>query len=142
MKDAGVTMKLSPDGTKLLVGIKLGINKSASDKFLFEFRLMVFDSEINLMWESDVTLTHPHGRFDLPTMTYSYFTSAKGFEIGNSGDVFCTGKIDSGRKFSGKSRYQLKLFRINAEGISSTSALKASFNGEQYLLAALFARLE
>ncbi len=121
MNYSGLSMKKSDDGTKLMVAIKLGHDRSKSGKLSYRFRLIVMDESIEKLWESDVKFSDSAGSVDVGGVGSLYGFSASTFEIGNNGNVFCWADVDRGKEKSEKDRHRLKLFRVDAEGVYSTT---------------------
>ncbi|MCF8277866.1 MAG: hypothetical protein K9J17_14120 [Flavobacteriales bacterium] len=124
MNYSGLTMKKSDDGTKLMIAIKLGHDRSKSGNLSYRFRIIVLSESIEKLWESDIKFSDPAGSIDVGGVGSIYGFSASTFEIGNNGNVFCWAQLDRGKDKSDSDRYKLKLYRMDAEGVYSTTVAR------------------
>ena len=70
---------------------------------------MVFDQELNLLWDKVVDFKHQGGRV-------SYGGNAR---IDDNGNIFCFGSVDRGRKFKKNERFGVNLYHITEDDVVS-----------------------
>ncbi len=144
MNYSGLSMKKSDDGSKLLIAIKLGHDRSKSGNLSYQFRILVFNQSIEKLWESDIKFSDPAGSVDVGGVGSLYGFSASTFEIGNDGNVFCWADVDRGSDKSDSDRHRLKLYRMDAAGVytstvnrpPSVTEVRTAMNANRFMLVA------
>ncbi|MCB0754176.1 MAG: hypothetical protein KDB98_01185 [Flavobacteriales bacterium] len=110
IENADLDYWISDDESKLLISYKLP-EKRDNDRVKYRrYRYMVFDRDLNLLWEKEVDFKHKNGRV-------SYGGNAR---ISNDGHIFCYGTVDRGRGFKKDERFGVNLYHISEDDVQST----------------------
>lgn len=109
IENAKLDYWISNDESKLLISYKLPEKRDQDRVKYRRYRYMVFDTELNLLWEKVVDFKHKDGRV-------SYGGNAR---IDNNGDVFCYGAVDRGRKFKKDERFGINLYYFTEDSEES-----------------------
>ncbi|MCF8464534.1 MAG: hypothetical protein K9G41_06825 [Flavobacteriales bacterium] len=110
-KNAMLTHEISPDGTKLLVSLKLPEQRVGDERKHFIYKYFVYDDEMNLLWSRIFEFKHEGGIF-----VYSPYYKQMCFE--NDGGVLVWGDLERGRKVpEGVSRLAIRFYRIQENDV-------------------------
>jgi hypothetical protein len=110
-KNAMLAHEISPDGTKLLVSLKLPEQRVGDQRKHFIYKYFVYDDEMNLLWSRIFEFKHEGGIF-----VYSPYYKQMCFE--NDGGVLVWGDLDRGRKVpDGVSRLAFRFYRIHENDV-------------------------
>lgn len=100
---------VSPDGSKFLVAFKL---PEEEDKYR-RFRLMVFDRQFNLLWQTDRKFVIDKKlKFNFHGEGWLMSGSYDAFQLGNDGQILTWGIQDKGKDFDKEDRFETYVFKI------------------------------
>ena len=108
---------VSPDESKFLVAFKL---PEEEDRYR-RFRLMVFDTDFNLLWQTDRKFViDKKKKFNFLGQGWVMGGSYGAFQLGNDGQILTWGIQDKGRDFDPEDRYETYVFKITENDMVST----------------------
>lgn len=117
----GFQMDVSPNEEHILIGINLPYEKEASERF----RVRVYDKQMSLEWEREITMPYTDKEFGV-----------RGMLLENDGDVVAVGvkylekQEAREKKREGKATYDYHLLTFNSEGEYTDNTITS---GERFL---------
>ncbi|MGB0368112.1 MAG: hypothetical protein ACPGD8_01830, partial [Flavobacteriales bacterium] len=118
--DAHLNFAVSPNGNKFVVYFIKARRADKKDDPTAHFQFMVFDADLKMLWKQDVAFESDN-TFYLGGGDWQDEPVDNAIGIDNSGNVFCWGRTDKGEGYESDSRYNVKLSKINADGLEMIS---------------------
>ncbi len=108
--------RVSEDGSKFVVYFKKIKRAYKSDDVIQRFRFLVYDADLQKLWEQDVDFESEDGEYLLGGSDWEKDGSDAAIAIANNGNVYCWGRTDKGDGYENEHRYHVKLSKINKDG--------------------------
>lgn len=112
--NSGLTHKVSPDGSKLLVMLKMPEQRVDEGRLFTIYKYFVYDLDMNLLWSKVFEFQHIGGR-----VIHQTYNITRQFQ--NDGSMAAWAILDRGRKLEdGVKRFAIRFYHIKGEQVEQT----------------------